>query len=123
MKITVAVILALALLPNAALAQHHPPQDQAIHEKFYNTWTMPDNRSISCCHDEDCSPAETKREGDHWMARKVGDTGNFSPIPLRKEEHERDSPDGRSHVCGRRYGFDGSGSELTVFCFIAGAGG
>jgi hypothetical protein len=96
----------------------HPPQDMEIHQKFYKTWMMPSNRSISCCNAEDCSPAESKFENGHWLARKVGDTGNFTPIPAAKIERDRDTPDGRSHVCGRRYGED-----FVVFCFIPGAGG
>jgi hypothetical protein len=97
----------------------HPPQDMAIHEQFYSTWMMPDNRSISCCHSEDCSPAESRFEDGRWMARKVGDAGEFTPIPAAKIERDRDSPDGRSHICGRRYGFNEGG--LTVFCFIPGS--
>jgi hypothetical protein len=32
-------------------AQHeHPPQDQLLHEKFYSTWHVPDNPSLSCCN-------------------------------------------------------------------------
>ena len=61
-------------------------------------------------------------ENGHWMARKVSDSDKeFTPIPGPKVEHERDSPDGRSHLCGRRYGFTEGG--LTVFCFVPGAGG
>lgn len=96
----------------------HPAQDMPMHEKFYSTWTMPDNRSISCCHNEDCAPAESRIENGHWVARKVGDTGGFTSIPANKVENDRDSPDGRSHLCGRR-----TGGELSVFCFLPAAGG
>ena len=37
---------------------HHPPQDQLLHEKFYSTWHMPNNPSVSCCNDADCYPTE-----------------------------------------------------------------
>lgn len=112
-------ILAGLLIGSQARAQehHHPPQDQAIHEKFYSTWKMPDNRSISCCHNEDCAPAESKFENGQWLARKVGGRDDFTPIPNEKIERERDSPDGRSHLCGRNWG-----SGLTVFCFAPGNG-
>ena len=124
MKVTtigiVCGILAAMFIGNVRAQEHqHPPQDRAIHEKFYS-WMMPDNRQISCCHNEDCSPAESKYENGQWLARKVGDDGGFTPIPPRKIEHDRDSPDGRSHICGRRYGFNGN--EFSVFCFIPGSG-
>jgi hypothetical protein len=99
----------------------HRPQDMELHRKFYNSWMMPDNRAVSCCHDEDCRPAEAKKINGQWWARQEGDTGNFSPIPPGKVEIDRDTPDGRNHLCGRRYGFNAG--DFTVFCFIAGAGG
>lgn len=101
----------------------HPPQEMAIHQKFYSTWMMPQNRAVSCCHDEDCSPAESKFENGQWLARKVSEPdAEFTPVPPERVEQERDSPDGRSHLCGRRYGFSG-GNNLTVFCFAPGVGG
>jgi hypothetical protein len=81
---------------------------------------MPDNRAVSCCHDSDCEPAQAKQINGQWFARKDSDTGNYTPIPPQKEEHDRDSPDGRSHLCGQRFGFNEG--RLTVFCFIAGGG-
>src|SRR6266852_2381565 len=102
-------------------AHQHPPQDQAIHEKFYSTWMMPDNRTVSCCNKRDCSPAETYWLNGHWMAHKVDDLDKrFVPIPEAKVEMERDNPDGRSHLCGARSFPSG---DFTVYCFIAGTGG
>jgi hypothetical protein len=101
-------------------ATSHPPQDQAIHERFYQSWMMPDNPVVSCCSLRDCAPAETYWLNGHWMARKVGDTGSFTPIPPQKVEQGRDTPDGRSHLCGSRGLPSG---DFTVYCFIAGAGG
>ena len=52
-----------ALLPNGEARhaeRHHRPQDQALHEKFYSTWRMPDNPAVSCCNDADCYPTEIK---------------------------------------------------------------
>lgn len=119
----VVVICGCFWLTRAKAQDHHshPPQDMAIHEKFYSTWMMPNNRSVSCCHNEDCSPAESKFENGQWLARKVGDDGEFTPIPPERIERDRDSPDGRSHLCGRRYGFNSGG--MTVFCFAPGIGG
>ncbi len=91
----------------------HPPQDVSLHEKFYSTWQMPDNRAISCCHNEDCSPAESKMENGQWFARKVG-REDWLTVPPQKIERERDSPDGRSHLCSR---------GQTVYCFEPGMGG
>jgi hypothetical protein len=42
-------ILILAVSSAIAQEHHHPPQDQTIHERFYSTWMMPDNRNMSCC--------------------------------------------------------------------------
>lgn len=112
-------ILAALFIGNVkAQEHHHLAQDQAIHERFYSTWMMPDNRNVSCCHNEDCAPAESRFENGQWLARKVGDDGDFTPIPREKIERDRDSPDGRSHLCGRRWG-----NGLSVFCFVPGMGG
>jgi hypothetical protein len=120
---TVFGILGALFIGRVKAQEHHghPPLDQEMHVKFYQNWMMPDNRSISCCHDEDCAPAESKFENGRWLTRKVGDDGDFTPVPPGKIERDRDTPDGRSHICGRRYGFNGG--EFTVFCFIPGAGG
>jgi hypothetical protein len=115
----VLLALALAIHPVRAQEQHGHTHDGAV-GKFYQTWMMPDNRAISCCHKEDCSPAESKFENGHWMARKVGTKGEFSPVPEHKIERERDSPDGRSHLCGKSY--SGFASGFQVYCFAPGNG-
>lgn len=115
-----AAIIALLAIASPALAQEHEghrPQDMAIHERFYETWMQPDNPNISCCHKRDCQPAATKFEFGHWWARWEG-MKDWQPIPNHKIEEQRDSPDGRSHMCGQRDGFGG----FNVFCFIKGAG-
>jgi hypothetical protein len=84
--------------------------------RFYQTWKMPDNPNVSCCHDQDCSPAASKFENGHWSARR-NDNEAWIDIPAKKIEQNRDTPDGRSHLCGRR-----SLSEFTVFCFVRGGG-
>jgi hypothetical protein len=113
-------IIVLLFSIKITVAQHsgHRHQDMELHRKFYNTWNMPDNRAISCCHDQDCRPAEARMVNGQWMARQEGDDGDFTPIPQHKIETERDSPDGRNHLCGRR-----DGRNFTTFCFVAGAGG
>jgi hypothetical protein len=72
------VTLAGCGLTAPALAQHiggagtghgmgsthsHPSEDEALHEKFYSTWYMPDNPSKSCCNKQDCYPTEIKYIG------------------------------------------------------------
>ncbi len=128
--ILVAVGMVLLLIWSAipAMAQHagHPPQDMEIHRKFYSTWQMPDNRAVSCCHDEDCFPAQAKFVNGTWFARKE-DGDDWIEIPKNKVDiglpDSRDPPDGRAHLCGRKYTFMGSSGGFTVFCFTAGAGG
>lgn len=114
------VFFVTALVGRAQGQEHHGHrlQDMELHHKFYNSWMMPDNRAISCCHDQDCRPAEARMVNGQWMARQDGDDGDFTPIPPDKVETERDTPDGRNHLCGRR-----DGRNFTTFCFIAGAGG
>jgi len=132
--LTMALIIMAALVaymfmvpfPHAYGQDHkHPPQDEAIHLKYYRTWTMPDNRKVSCCHDEDCFPAQAKNVNGTWFARK-DDTEDWVEIPRNKVDiglpDSRDPPDSRAHLCGRKYTFQGA-SNFTVFCFTAGAGG
>jgi hypothetical protein len=117
-------VMVLVVLTCVVLAQEphkHRPQDLGLHHKFYKTWMMPDNRAISCCHDDDCQPAEARRlPNGQWEARQEGDKGSFTPVPASKVEQDRDSPDGRNHLCGRRLGIS---ADFYVYCFIAGAGG
>lgn len=96
----------------------HPHRDQAIHEKFYITWMRPNHPGQSCCSMNDCAPAESKLVDGHWFARKVDDKGDFIPIPDDVIERDRDTPDGRSHLCAVT-----TMSGPTVLCFIPGAGG
>jgi hypothetical protein len=117
-------VVLLALLSSAAAAQErhagHPPRDQAIHEKFYATWFMPDQPHKSCCNKADCYPTEVKIENGQVFAQRRED-GKFIPIPANKVERNRDNPDGRNHVCmppptAKSYPPD------TVFCFSLGSG-
>jgi hypothetical protein len=108
------------LAASTATAQHrHPPQDQALHEKFYSTWYMPDNPARSCCNNADCYPTEVKYVGGNIYARRRED-GKFILIPPQKVERNRDNPDGRNHLCAPPpnsfYPAD------IVFCFSLGGG-
>jgi hypothetical protein len=71
----------------------------------------------SCCHDQECKPAASKFELGHWWAKQE-DGNEWVPIPDGKIEQERDSPDGRSHLCMRRIKL----GQYSVYCFVRGAG-
>ena len=116
---TAAIILAQVFSKALAQEHSHPPQDEAIHDKFYSTWFMPDNPAKSCCNKADCYPTEMKYVDGTVYARRRED-GKFLAIPAQKVERNRDNPDGRSHLCApppeSLYPPD------TVFCFSLGGG-
>lgn len=66
-----------------AVHRRHPPQDQALHEKFYSTWHMPDNPSVSCCNSADCYPTDIKYIDDQIYARRRED-GRYILIPPQR---------------------------------------
>lgn len=111
-------LLAFAFYASGTGAQHlgHPPEEMEIHERFYSNWMMPDNPTISCCHKQDCHPAQSRFIDGHWEARWTDDD-MWMAIPPYKVEQSRDSPDGRAHMCGRRVG-----NGVTVYCFVRGGG-
>jgi hypothetical protein len=99
-----------------AVHRRHPPQDQALHEKFYSTWHMPDNPSVSCCNSSDCYPTDIKYIDDQIYARRRED-GRYILIPPQKVERNRDNPDGRNHLCAPPPAL----SPLdSVYCFALG---
>jgi hypothetical protein len=95
----------------------HPMKDQAIHEKFYSTWMMPDHPTASCCSLQDCFPTEARQIGDRWEA-KLQD-GTWAAIPDEKIERNRDNPDGRNHLCATKVPSMGT-MGVTILCFIPG---
>lgn len=111
-------LLLLLLLTAADLFAYaqHPAEEMEIHERFYSNWMMPDAHDVSCCDKRDCHPAASRFVDGHWQARWKPEE-DWHNIPPQKVEKDRESPDGRSHMCGRRWlgGF-------TVFCFVAGSG-
>ncbi len=123
MKFFAPILVLFALLVSFSLyAQEQPGHThQGAVGRFYQTWQMPDNRNVSCCHDEDCGPAQSKMVDGAWWARFTDDD-EWTKIPKNKIETDRDSPDGRSHLCGRKYPFMGSAGQLTVFCFLPAGG-
>ena len=99
-----------------AAHRHHPLQDQALHEKFYSTWRMPDNPAHSCCNSADCYPTEIRYEDGKIYARRRED-GKYILVPAEKVERNRDNPDGRNHLCAPPPAL----SPLdSVYCFALG---
>ena len=95
----------------------HPPQDMALHEKFYSTWRMPDNPALGCCNKADCYPTDIRYVDGRIYAKRRED-GKYILIPPQKVERSRDNPDGRNHLCAPPPGL--SNSSDTVFCFALG---
>jgi hypothetical protein len=119
-------VLAFALTAFATRAgEHfHPPEDAALHHKFYVMWNMPNNgqpREKSCCNKEDCYPTQIKNVGGTYFALRREDQ-MWVPIPHAKIEHNqsdpRESPDGRNHVC-----MAPPQDGIKVYCAVLGSGG
>jgi hypothetical protein len=110
--LAVCIAPALAIVWAARADEHqHPPQDVPIHEQFYSTWMRPDQPDKSCCNRRDCAPVtQVRRLGNRWQALRDGE---WLTIPSEKIDLNRDSPDGRSHLCA---------IGGTVLCFVLGAG-
>jgi hypothetical protein len=106
------VVILVIVAANAQEGHTH----EGVVGRFYSTWMMPNAPSISCCSKEDCEPAASKFENGHWSARRSDDE-EWIDIPAGTIEQNRDSPDGRSHLCGRKLV-----GQFTVFCFVRGNG-
>ncbi len=115
--VAVCFIALICLVAYPVFAQDHSghrAQDMPLHHQFYKTWTMPDNRSMSCCNDKDCEPSASKLENGSWYGKR-GD--EWIMIPAQKIERERDSPDGQSHLCAQKV----LGSWM-IYCFLPASG-
>jgi hypothetical protein len=99
---------------------HHHEGATAVVDRFYSTWFKPDKPTESCCNKVDFYPTQVKFEHGQWHALRREDQA-WLPIPPEKIEQNRDSPDGRSHVCAPSP--KSSYPPLTVFCFVLGVGG
>lgn len=119
--VVAAACAAFLLVGTHAKGQHfHPPQDAELHERFYSTWMRPDKPSVSCCNLEDCYPTEARFHNGTWFAKRRED-GKWLAVPPAKIEHNRDSPDGRNHLCAPKPAYEAS-YENGVICFKAGGG-
>jgi hypothetical protein len=104
-----------------AQEHHHPKQDEEIHAKFYSTWMMPDDPQRSCCNRKDCYPTEAQYRNGVWYAKRRED-GKWLRVPPEKVEQNRDSPDGRNHICAPPPTESSYYAPDTVFCFKEGGG-
>lgn len=111
--VTVGIVLLIlaAVLPAKAQEQRGHTHVGAIGQ-FYQSWMRPDNRAISCCHDKDCAPAQSKLVNGSWHARNSDDE-DWVEVPASRIERDRDSPDGQSHLC--KAGVKGG---INVYCFL-----
>lgn len=129
--LSIGTLLFIPMTVQAADMYHdHPAADALVHEEFYKDWKRPDNPDASCCSNKDCYPTRVKYiDGKLYMERR--EDKKFIYVPPNKLERDRESPDGRSHLCapsppgnllhgpGIPSGF---GSDM-VFCAILGIGG
>jgi hypothetical protein len=128
--IVAAILLLFAMLPAGAQefspgeysetppVHHHEGMSPAV-DRFYSTWFRPDLPDKSCCNKNDCYPTKAIfKDGQWWALRR--DDDKYLPIPWEKVERNRDSPDGRSHLCAPVANHVGYVPD--VFCFILGGG-
>src|ERR1700712_3185312 len=66
----------------------HPPQEQFLHERFYSSWRMPENPSVTCCNDADCHPAEIRYVDGNIQARRRED-GKYTAVAAKKVERKQ----------------------------------
>ena len=113
LKIIATVVIFWSPLLRAQEIHHHEGQTAEV-DRFYSTWMQPDYPTQSCCNKTDCySPDKTEfKNGQWWFEHR--ETGRMFPVPAHKIEQNRDSPDGRNHVCANPQGY--------VYCFKIGGG-
>jgi len=115
------IVVFIGAAANAQEQHQHPKQDEEIHNRFYSTWMMPDDPHRSCCNRRDCYPTEARYQDGVWYAKRRED-GKWLRVPAEKVEQNRDSPDGRSHICAPPPSESSSYAPDTVFCFKEGGG-
>ena len=74
------------------------------------------NPAKSCCNKADCYPTQVRFKDGQWWAMRRED-GKYIPVPWKKDEVNRNNPDGRNHVCMPPPNHAQAGS---VFCFALG---
>lgn len=111
----IAILFGLACWAVPAGAQEHSHEGEV--GRFYETWTMPNNRFVSCCNRLDCESVDHVRWFNGLLQMQRRRDGQWLTIPREKLEQNqgdaRDSPDGFSHMC--------SGGD-NVYCAVLGTG-
>jgi hypothetical protein len=109
------LILILFITAQAQEIHHHAGVSPAV-DRFYSTWFRPDKPNQSCCNKIDCYSTQARYRNGGWEALQR-ETGNWIKVPPQKIEHNRDNPDGQTHVC-----MQASQVDPQVLCFILGGG-
>jgi hypothetical protein len=117
--VCIAIVAAFWLGLLAAKADEHPhhhPTETVTGAtaRFYESWKRPDMPTHSCCNLQDCYATPARSRGGKLQALHR-ESGDWIDVPPEKVETDRDSPDGRNHLCA-------SPGKL-VFCFVMGGGG
>ncbi len=118
-----ALLLSVAFGGGQSLAQVHEHPTEVITgevARFYETWMRPDNPNLSCCNRADCYAAPTRFQNGRWLAKRREDE-RWLVVPPKKIERNRDSPDGRSHLCAPPPANE-SNHENGVICLVLGNG-
>lgn len=118
----VLLVFWIGLNCGAAFAQHVHP-DETITDphvaKFYETWTRPPQRTVSCCNMKDCYAARIRR-GPNGLEYLHKWTGKWAPLPASVIESNhadpRESPNTENHVCANDMFPD------VVYCAVLGNG-
>jgi len=105
-----------------AKAQHVHP-DETIPDpsvaKFYETWTRPPQRTVSCCNKKDCYSAKIRR-GQNGLEYLHKWSGTWAPLPasIIESNHSdpRESPNTENRVCANEMFPD------VVYCAVLGSG-
>lgn len=114
--------IASYVIASPARAQHVHP-DETITDphvaKFYETWTRPPQRTVSCCNMKDCYAARIRR-GPNGLEYLHKWSGKWAPLPasIIESNHAdpRESPNTENHVCANEMFPD------VVYCAVLGNG-
>jgi hypothetical protein len=114
--------IASYVIASPAHAQHVHP-DETITDphvaKFYETWTRPPQRTVSCCNMKDCYSAKIRR-GPNGLEYLHKWSGKWAPLPasIIESNHAdpRESPNTENHVCANEMFPD------VVYCAVLASG-
>jgi len=121
--VVISAILLFLFSAGFASAQSHHHPDETITgphvAKFYETWTRPPQRTVSCCNMKDCYAARIRR-GPNGLEYLHKWSGKWAPLPASVIESNhadpRESPNTENHVCANEMFPD------VVYCAVLGNG-